>query len=303
MKYQVHDPYLTLFIDRPLSIDELFQQFHLSKKTIHLLKQNKDYQVRHHYVPSSTLLKKGDRITIKAFQSDDHMYPPIFEPLDVIYEDEFLLIVNKPPFLNVFPSHRSDIRTLAHLVSGYYHQQGYSLPVRFIHRLDYETSGLVIFVKCAFVQPLLDYQLSIKDIHRDYLAIVSGTLPHHQWRTIRQPIAHDRHHNQRMIIHQNGKSACTHYRCLAANSSLSLLKCSLESGRKHQIRVHLSSIHHPIIGDKLYQGDLSQINHQALHAWRLRFIHPITKEKMTVTCQPPSDMQKIIQKIDPHQTF
>lgn len=299
MKYQIRHSYLTLFIDSPISIIDLFQQFHLSKKTIHLMKQNKSYLVNNRYVSPSTVLVKGDQLTFKAFQEDDGMYPPVYEDLNIVYEDEFLLIVNKPPFLQVFPAKPDDTNSLAHRVSGYYHQQGYNLPVRFIHRLDYETSGLMIFVKCAFVQPLLDYQLSMKDIHRHYLAIVEGTFHNHQWHTIDKPIGKDRHHQQRMIVHPHGKKACTHYRCLSSKNHLSLIECVLDSGRKHQIRVHMSAIGHPILSDHLYGHSSALLNHQALHAYQIECIHPITKEKLTLTCQPPSDMLKLIKKMGP----
>ena len=300
MKYQIRHTDLTLFIDSPISILELFQQFHLSKKTIHLMKQNKLYLVNNQYVSPSTILIKGDQITfLEAFSKDDGMYAPIYQDLDIIFEDEFLLIVNKPPFLQVFPAHQEDTNSLAHRVSGYYHQQGYNLPVRFIHRLDYETSGLMIFVKCHFIQPLLDYQLSVKEIKRHYLAIVEGEFKDHQWHTIHQAIGRDRHHQQRMIVHPHGKDAITHYRAMSCQNHLSLVECVLESGRKHQIRVHMASIGHPILGDQLYGHPSPLINHQALHAYQIKMIHPITQEKLLFTCPPCLDMKQIIQKIDP----
>ncbi len=299
MRYQVHYPYLTLMIDSPISIEDLFKEFHLSKKTIHLLKQNKAYTVNKRFVSPTTILIKGDQISFKAFQPDDGMYPPVYQDLDIIYEDEFLLVVNKPPFLQVFPSDPSQTDSLSNLVSGYYHQQGYDLPVRFLHRLDYETSGLVIFCKCAFVQPLLDYQLSIKEIHRHYLAIVEGIVDDYKTHRIHLPIGHDRHHNQKMIVTHRGKEACTYYQCLSHNDQFSILSCTLTTGRKHQIRVHLAHIKRPILGDKLYNVPSPLISHQALHAYQLVFVHPITKEKMTLVCHPPADMQNIIHMIDP----
>lgn len=299
MKYKVQYPYLILSINSPISIEDLFQEFHLSKKTIHLLKQNKDYTVRKKCVSPTTILLKGDQITIKAFQEDDGMYPPIYQDLDIIYEDEFLLIVNKPPFINVFPDDISHTNSLANIVSGYYHQQGYNLPIRFIHRLDYETSGLVIFCKCAFIQPLLDYQLSQKEIKRNYLAIVKGTINDHKVHSIHKAIGRDRHHNQRMIVTPKGKEAITDYQCISTKNNLSLIECQLKTGRKHQIRVHMAYIGYPLIGDKLYNQESKLINRQALHAYQLQLIHPITKEKMTFVCHPPMDMKSLIHSIDP----
>lgn len=158
---------------------------------------------------------------------------------------------------------------------------------------------MVIFCKCAFIQPLLDYQLSIKDIHRNYIAIVEGQIKGHKIHHIHQKIAKDRHHNQRMRVSETGKDAYTSYQCLASKNNLSIVECSLKTGRKHQIRVHMASIKHPLLGDKLYNKESTLINRQALHAYQLVFTHPITKEKMTLVCHPPLDMKHIIHTIDP----
>lgn len=299
MKYKVHYPYITFYIQKPISIEDFFHQFHLSRKTIHLYKQNKDYLVNNRFVSSSTILLNKDQFTIKAFQEDDGMYTPLYEDIDIVYEDDFILVVNKPAFMHVYPDDKMKTDSLAHRVSAYYQQQGYHIPVRFIHRLDYETSGLILFCKCAFIQPLLDYQLSTKAIKRQYLAIVDGSINNHKTHTINKPIARDRHHQQRMRISPTGKEATTIYRCFASQNHLSLIQCTLLTGRKHQIRVHMASVGYPLLGDQLYHCSSPLINRQALHAYYLEFIHPITNEKMTLTCHPPLDMIHIIHTIDP----
>ncbi|MCD7840582.1 MAG: RluA family pseudouridine synthase [Erysipelotrichaceae bacterium] len=294
MQYKAHYPYLTLTIDKPESIEDFFKEFHLSRKTIHLLKQNKDYTLNNRYVSASSIMLKGDKLTLRAYQQDDGMYPPLYEDLDIIYEDEFLLIVNKPAFIHVFPSSINEVNSLSNRVSAYYQQCGLNIPVRFIHRLDYETSGLVIYCKCSFVQPLLDYQLSIKEIKRNYVAIVEGSIHDYKEHRIHKPIGRDRHHNQRMVISSSGKDATTYYQCVSTNNGLSLVQCRLDTGRKHQIRVHLASQGLPLLGDTLYGKPSTLINRQALHAYQLQFIHPITKEKMTVISHLPDDMKQII---------
>ena len=299
MNYKVHYPYITFIIHSPISIEDFFHTFHLSKKTIHLLKQNKDYTVNKRFVSSSTILLKGDHFSVKAFQENDQLYPPQYEDIDIIYEDEFLLVVNKPPFLSVFPDNLSHTDSLANRVSAYYQQCGYNIPVRYIHRLDYETTGLTLFCKCSFIQPLMDYQLSIKEIQRKYLAIVKGKLTGYKQHSICQPIGRDRHHNQRMIVSSSGKRACTYYQCIATNQDLSVVECTLDTGRKHQIRVHMSAIGHPLLGDCLYGEKSHLMNRQALHAFQLIFTQPITKEKMTLICHPPVDMKNIMHSIDP----
>lgn len=299
MKYKVHYPYITFYIQKTISIDDFLHQFHLSKKTIHLYKQNKEYSVNNRFVSSSTILIKGDQLTIKAFQEDNGMYPPCYKDIDIVYEDEFILVVNKPPFIHVYPDHQSKTDSLSNRVSAYYQQQGYNIPVKYIHRLDYETSGLILYCKCALIQPLLDYQLSIKDIQRHYLAIVDHNMTDYQKHTIHKNIARDRHHQQRMRVATTGKEASTTYQCLASKNNLSLIQCILHTGRKHQIRVHMASIGYPLLGDQLYHQKSKLIDRQALHAYYLEFIHPITNEKMTLKCHPPQDMLKIIHMIDP----
>ena len=299
MKYKVHYPYISFIIDNVISIDDFFESFHLSKKTIHLLKQNKEYTLNKKHVSSSSIMVKGDVLCVKAFEEDDNMYPPVFEDIDIVYEDDFLLIVNKPPFINIYPDDKEKTDSLSHYVSGYYKTIGLDIPVRYIHRLDFETSGMVVFCKCSFILPLLDYQLSIKEIKRQYLAIVEGNIISKKVMTIDKPIGKDRHHSQRMRVSQSGKEAKTSYKCLGFKKNLSLIECQLFTGRKHQIRVHMSHAGYPLLGDKLYGRESSLINRQALHAYKLELTHPITKEKMTLTCHPPYDMSKIIQSINP----
>ena len=299
MNYKVHYPYISFIIDNVVSIDDFFESFHLSKKTIHLLKQNKEYTLNKKHVSSSSIMVKGDVLCVKAYEQDDDMYPPVFEDIDVVYEDDFLLVVNKPPFINIYPDDKEKTDSLSNRVSGYYKTIGLDIPVRYIHRLDFETSGMVVFAKCTFILPLLDYQLSVKEIQRHYLAIVDGKITDKKAHFIDKPIGKDRHHNQRMRVAQGGKDAKTRYISLGSKNNLSLIECQLFSGRKHQIRVHMSYLGYPLLGDKLYGRESSLINRQALHAFRLQLTHPITKEKMTLTCHPPYDMNKLIHSINP----
>ena len=299
MNYKIHYPYISFIIDRVISIDEFFESFHLSKKTIHLLKQNKEYTLNKKHVSSSSIMIKGDVLCVKAFEDDDSMYLPVFEDIDVVYEDDFLLIVNKPPFINIYPDDKEKTDSLSNRVSGYYKTIGLDIPVRYIHRLDFETSGMVVYCKCAFVLPLLDYQLSVKEIKRHYLAIIDGKIADKKEHVINKPIGKDRHHSKKMIVSSSGKEAKTAYKSLGHKNNMTLVECELFSGRKHQIRVHMSSIGYPLLGDKLYGRETSLINRQALHAYKLKLIHPITKEKMTLTCHPPYDMQKLIKTINP----
>ena len=145
----------------------------------------------------------------------------------------------------------------------------------------------------------MDYQLSIKEIQRKYLAIVKGKLTGYTQHSICQPIGRDRHHNQRMIVSSSGKRACTYYQCIATNQDLSVVECTLDTGRKHQIRVHMASIGHPLLGDALYGPAKCpyQLQGQTLHAYVLGFIHPSTGEYMEFQAPLPDYFEDLLKKL------
>lgn len=296
MKYTIRNQYITFIIDKQFiykSIDDVFEYFHLSRKTIHLLKQNKEYSLNNHFVSSQTILQKNDRLTIKAFETNDFMYSPTPSSIDIIYEDDFFLIVNKPAFLPVYPDSLDKIESLSHYVSYYYQQSGYDIPARPIHRLDNDTTGLVIYCKCALIQPLLDYQLSIKGIKREYKAIVKGNLDKKK-HTVKTNTARDRHNSKKMRVSKDGKETITHYQLIKNYESYAYIKCQLETGRKHQIRVHMAYSGHPLVGDILYGKPSNQIKRQALHAYLIEMVHPITLEILHIECPNPQDIQNLL---------
>jgi 23S rRNA pseudouridine1911/1915/1917 synthase len=296
MKYYQKGNDLVLIIDEVFDhqdLTALFHHFHFSKKAIHLLHQYKGYKINNEYKLNATL-HKGDVVVLKAYDKDDGTYVPNFGPIEVAYEDELLLIVNKPANLPVYPSDLTNHNSLAHRVAGYYLMQGYDLPVRFIHRLDDETSGLVVFVKSTLFLPLFDYLLSIKEIKRTYLAFVEGSFKDTTTHKIETYLAKDRHNAKRMRVSDKGQKAITYYKCLANYDHYALVSCSLETGRRHQIRVHMAFIGHPLLGDPLYNTHQSQIKRQALHACAIEMIHPLTNEQLVVRCDLPSDLQSLI---------
>lgn len=295
MKYERINDYLKIFIDDSYegkTIKEFFDDLSLSRKTIHLLRQNKEYTINHQYKSYDEILHKGDVLDILAYDHDDHMYRPLYEDINIVYEDELILVVNKPPFLPVYPDRKDKTDSLSNMVSGYYHSIGEDIPVRFIHRLDVETSGLVMFVKCLLIQSLLDLQLSKKEIERKYLAVVENKLERQEGR-ITGKIGRDRHSNK-MRISKTGKPAFTEYEVLKTIGNRTLVECALKTGRTHQIRVHMASIGHPLVGDTLYGRASKDIKRQALHAYLLTFTHPLTKEVITLEAELPEDMKQLI---------
>ncbi|MDQ0224337.1 23S rRNA pseudouridine1911/1915/1917 synthase [Metabacillus niabensis] len=240
-------------------------------------------------------LQFGDRLSLHLFKNEDFGVLPEYEQIEVLYEDDHLLIVNKEAGIDTHPNHPEQKGTLANRVAFYYQMNGLQIKVRHIHRLDKDTSGAIIFAKNDLAQTLLDQALEQRNVKRTYIAIVEGRLPHSKGK-IDQPIGRDRHHATRRRVSPKGQKAVTHYvvKQYLPSDNLAIVSLQLDTGRTHQIRVHLSSIGHPIIGDELYGGKKGLISRQALHAAKLSLLHPITGEKIEVRAQFPTDMLPFI---------
>ena len=294
MHYHKEKNHLVIEIDeriQGMTLLEFFHYLHLSKKTIHLLRQNKDYTLNNTYVDYQIILKDKDILSIKAYETGRDFIEQE-SSLEIIYEDDLLCIVNKPSNLIIHPDDKSKKDTLCNYVIYYYKQSYQDLPIRYLHRLDRDTTGLVMFCKCALLQPFFDALIASKEIKKTYLAIIQGHLPKREM-TIDLPIGQDRHSKNKMCISKTGKDALTHFKEIKTKGNYTLVKCQIETGRKHQIRVHLNHLHHPIIGDTLYGKTSSMIKRMALHAYCLEFIHPLTYQTIKIECLLPFDMEKI----------
>lgn len=241
-------------------------------------------------------VKAGDRLQVLVFEREGYGVTPEPISLDISYEDEHILVVNKDPGIAVHPTEPGHAGTLAHGIAYHYQLQGIETKVRHIHRLDKDTSGLLLVAKHALAHAILDDKLRERKIKRRYLAIASGIFKN-QKGTINLPIGRDRHHPTRRRVSPNGDEAITHYEVLEQYSHGALLALELETGRTHQIRVHLSHMGHPLYGDLLYGGPAGLISRQALHAERLLFEHPLTKEKLELTAALPADMKTLLQRL------
>lgn len=230
------------------------------------------------------LVEEASETTIQPIQTD----------IPIIYEDEDFLVVNKPASMPIHPSMNHHVGTLANGLLYYYQEKGENFTFRCINRLDRDTSGLTIVAKHLLSAGILSRQVSNREISRHYLAIVQGLVENIG--TIDAPIGRvDGSTIERHVDYENGEVAITHYLRLAYNEekNLSLVKLHLETGRTHQIRVHMKHIGHPIIGDFLYNPDYRYCNRQALHSASLDFVHPITKEKMHFASSLPEDLKCI----------
>lgn len=240
--------------------------------------------------PALTIVQTGDLI---SYDLQEHSaIEPVHLPLDIRYEDDTLLIVNKPANMLVHPTTKEHENTLANAVLYHYNETHQSLAFHPVHRLDRQTSGLVLIAKLPQIQHLLSTAQG-KLFHRNYLALIPGRLTP-AFGTIDAPIARKPGSIIERIVDAGGRPAITHYKTLKATDALSLLSLTLETGRTHQIRVHLAHLGHPLLGDDLYGGNHGLIERQALHACQMSFCHPLTQQEITIAAELPEDMARIV---------
>lgn len=261
-------------------------------------------------------VQMGNRIEVRPQAApESSAFAPEDVPLDVVYEDDTLLVINKPAGLVVHPAAGNWSGTV---LNGLLHRDpgAASLPrAGIVHRLDKETSGLMVVARTLTAQTDLVRQLQARTVKRSYIALVWGRT--YDEGTIDAPIGRDPRERTRMAIVQtaSGKPSRTHFRTLATvplgRGFVSMVMCKLETGRTHQIRVHFESIGHPLVGDPVYfratqRGQRPAIRvplpvpyaRQALHAYRLGLVHPATGKHMSWTAQPPDDLQALIDALD-----
>lgn len=236
----------------------------------------------------------GDVLTIHLIENESSPHiTPIPLPLNIVYEDEDILVVNKPADMPIHPSMNNHDNTLANAVAYYFQTQNIPYVFRCVNRLDRDTTGLTILAKNMLSAGILSEMVRARTLHREYQAIVQGTdLPDSG--IIDAPIARVEGSTiERKVDYEKGESALTHYKVLKRDfiMNLSLLSLQLETGRTHQIRVHMKHIGFPLIGDFIYNSDKTYIARQALHSYRLTFTHPITGDSMEFRVPLPEDMQ------------
>ncbi len=234
-------------------------------------------------------VKAGAVITVNLPDEQSEYIEPIEGKLDILYEDSFILAVNKPPFMPVHPVKQHQTDTLANIVVYYAQKRGESYVFRAHNRLDRDTSGIVLIAKDKFTINILK-----NGVKKTYTALVHGKIGHGG--TIAKPIG--LLDDSKMVRHvlSEGTPAITHYAPIAFNEQATLLKLQLETGKTHQIRCHMSSMGHPLVGDDLYGGKSDFINRQALHCGTVEFTHPVTSEIITVTAPLPNDIENAVKQ-------
>ena len=233
-------------------------------------------------------VKTGDVIQIEFFDEQTTMEPQNI-PLTIVYEDDYLLVVNKDAGMAVHPTGAYQEGTLANALAYYWREIGLATKIRLVHRIDKDTSGLILVAKEPYTLQRLLQQLQHQELKREYLALVKGQLTSSQG-ILTMSIGRSMDHGVKRAVKEGGKEARTVYEVLSASPRATLLRARLESGRTHQIRVHFADIGHPLLGDPLYSEAIPGIAGQALHAWRLEFIHPRTDQRHIVTVPIPEAM-------------
>ncbi|AMM96667.1 RluA family pseudouridine synthase [Bacillus pumilus] len=269
-----------------------------SKPIIHFWMEHQKVRLNQKPAHHAAKVSQGDQIIIDLFETEESDVTPEYGELEVLFEDEHLLIVQKPAGRPTHPNEQGQTGTLANLVAFHFQANGEEKRVRHIHRLDQDTSGTVIFAKHRLAHAALDQMLSKKTIKRTYIAIAEGLFKKKKG-TIDAAIGRDKHHAVKRRISPTGQKAVTHFQVMDLNKRLQLaaVKLQLETGRTHQIRVHLSSIGHPLAGDTLYDGVREYINRCALHAKQVDMKHPFTGEHLIIEAPLPPDMDQLMSQI------
>jgi len=237
-------------------------------------------------------IKENDILQICIIEEESsEKIPPVEQPFPVVYEDEDIVVVNKPTDMPIHPSLNNYENTLGNAAAYYFMKQGQPFVFRCVNRLDRDTTGLTILAKHMVSCSMLQNDMTERKISREYLAIAEGVFEKTEG-TIDAPIGRkDGSTIERMIDYERGERAVTHYRVLAQKEKAALVSLTLETGRTHQIRVHMTAMGHPLVGDFLYNPKSKGMSRQALHAWHLTFVHPITKKKMELEAPLPEDMR------------
>ncbi|UUV98270.1 RluA family pseudouridine synthase [Vagococcus luciliae] len=258
----------------------------IPRKVRHFLRTRKNVLKNNSTVMFHETVESGDKITL-IFEEDDYTIPHIIpgnaKAINVLWEDDHLIIVNKPYGQKTHPNQPQETESLLNDLAAYLKPKN-QIPY-VVHRLDKETSGAIVFAKNPVILPVLGRLLEQKEINRHYEAEVSGLIKNKHF-TINQPIGRHRHDRRKRVIDsKKGDKAITHVTVIEQLNNSTRIECQLDTGRTHQIRVHLESIHHPIIGDPLY-NPTSHAKRLQLHAKSLQLIHPFTKEEINVQATP-----------------
>jgi len=280
-------------------IDIMATEMNLSSRLIRKCKQNKSVYLNDKKCSVNAFVKKGDIIKL-ILDHDENTFEANPIEVNIIYEDGDILAVDKPPDLVVHPTKGHPEGTLANALSYYQYQMKCNYKIRFINRLDRDTSGIVLIAKNAFGQHYVSEQMQNNEVEKLYYAIVENCFDTLSG-VINEPIDRIDPTDIRREVIATGMPSITHYEVLSQNKHFAFVRLLLETGRTHQIRVHLSYIGHPIVGDSLYGQSSELISRQALHCYEVSLNSPRVNEKIVVKADIPPDMVTVLTKLELNQ--
>lgn len=276
----------------------------ISRSMVQKLIEQKNIKVNGKETKHSYKLKLNDEIEIFVPEAKEINLKAQDIPLNVIYEDNDIIVINKPKGMVVHPANGNPDGTLVNAVMNICKDSlsgiGGEIRPGIVHRLDKDTSGAIIVAKNDKAHIALSEQLKNHEVKKTYLALVRGIIKENE-ATINMPIARSKKDRKKMDVDKDGKEAITHFKVLGRyKNKYTLLQINLETGRTHQIRVHLSHIGYPIIGDEVYSNGKNEwnVSGQCLHAWKLEFIHPITGKKISLEAEIPEYLKNIIKELE-----
>ncbi len=282
--------------DQGITVGQFLKKKGYSRQAVNLMKQTEGGLLCNgQEVYVNVRLRGGDLVETFLKEEVPQGIEPVKLPFPVVYEDEDLMVVDKPADMPVHPSMKNYGNTLANAAAWYGASQGEPFVYRCINRLDRDTTGLLILARNMLSSAVLNGQMRRRQIHRTYLAVVTGMVS--QAGTVRLPIGRKPGSAiERAVDPEHGEPAVTHYRPLRRGAGWTLVECVLETGRTHQIRVHMSALGHPLAGDFLYGTREGGMPRQALHSWKLSFLHPVTGREMEFTSPIPEDMEHFMKE-------
>ena len=279
------------------------QETEISRTRLQKLIEEGKVKVNGKIEKNSYIVKIGDKILIEEEEPEEIELKPQEIPLDIIYEDNDIIVINKSKGLVVHPGNGNPDHTLVNAVmakcKGSLSGIGGKIRPGIVHRLDKDTSGLIIVAKNDKAHIGLSEQLKKKEMKKTYIALVRGNIQENE-ATIQMPIGRSTKDRKKMAVTKKGKEAITHFKVLKRYGKYTLLEVKIETGRTHQIRVHMAEIGHPVVGDMVYSNGKNEfgVEGQMLHAKQLIFQHPITQEKITLTAPLPEYFEKVLEQLD-----
>lgn len=285
--------------DIGIKIDSILKNhMNLSRRMITGLKKNSSIFLNGEEAFTNIKVNVNDEVSVNIVKDESQDIEPQDIPIEVVFEDNDLLILNKLPGIVVHPTKNYLDGTLSNGIIKHWREKGESTIVRLVNRLDRDTSGLIIIAKNQFSHQAMAKQMDVDNVEKKYYAIVHGDLEKDEG-TIDLPIDRPTYQSIRRDVMESGIKAVTHYFVVERFHDATLVEIRLETGKTHQIRVHMTHIGHPLFGDTLYgdSDDMHFINRQALHAYMLKFNHPRSGEHMKLCADLPEDMKILIERL------